>query len=137
MTSRIVVDSCVAFKWIRPIGEDGVLQAEALLDAQEAGEVELVAPATLFVELANAIRYSKLGEPAAVDLVQNFDALYLESYEPDAQRLARAMALAFQHDLAVYDALFLQLAEELDCPLVTADRKAFGRIDTPVEIRLI
>ena len=34
-------------------------------------------------------------------------------------------------------ALFLALAEQLDCPLVTADRKAFTGIDSPVEIRLI
>jgi predicted nucleic acid-binding protein len=39
--------------------------------------------------------------------------------------------------MSIYDALFLALAEELDCPLITADRKAFADIDTPVEIRLI
>jgi predicted nucleic acid-binding protein len=51
--------------------------------------------------------------------------------------LRTATDLACRHNLSVYDALFLQLAEELDCPLVSADRRAFAGIDSPVEILLL
>ena len=48
------------------------------------------------------------------------------------------MKCAIERRMTVYDALFLTLAQELDCPLVTADRRAFGSIPPEVaEVRLI
>jgi predicted nucleic acid-binding protein len=137
MSQKAVVDSCVAYKWLRPLGEAGVPQALALVEASGAGEIELVAPAIMPVELANVIRYARLPVEVAVELLREIDGFHVTLYAPVASRLEHATRLAFRHGLAIYDALFLQLAEELDCPLVTADRRAFAGIDTPIEIRLL
>ena len=46
-----------------------------------------------------------------------------------AARLGRQLALTF------YDASFLALAVELDCPYVTADRRLFERTRTVPRVR--
>jgi predicted nucleic acid-binding protein len=137
MSEPVVVDTSVAFKWLSHEGEDAVGEATSLLSAHLAGDILLVAPATLPVELANALRYSRLSESDVMALLEAVGFLHLELVDVDAPRILRATALAYAHDLTVYDALFLGLAEELVCPLVTADRRAFASIETPVEVRLL
>lgn len=137
MIPKAVIDSCVAYKWLRPFGETGVPQALALVEASGAGEVELVAPTIMPVELTNVIRSARLPLEAAFVLVREIGGFHVTLYPNDVTRLAEATRLAYRHKLSIYDALFLALAEELDCPLVTADRRAFANLDTKVEIRLL
>lgn len=133
----VVVDSSVAFKWLHPFGEDNVDAATELLDAFETGDVVLAAPASLHVELANSLRYTRLDELAVVTLLEELAGFGIELVTATPGRLAAAVRLSYLHRMSVYDALFLQLAEELACPLVTADRRAFANVETPVEIRLL
>ena len=62
----VVVDSSVAFKWLSVTGEQGVEEAVAFLDSHENGELLLVAPDILHVELTNALRNSRHLTPDAV-----------------------------------------------------------------------
>lgn len=134
--SELVVDTSVAFKWFAP-DEPGAAKAAALLDAHLAGEVELIAPASLPLELANALRWSGTLAESVLELVAGFGLAHIELAEMTPARLARATALAYEHRLAVYDAVFLALAEERECPLATADRKAHARAHAGVEIVLV
>lgn len=137
MIPRLVIDSCVAFKWFWQMGESGVTEAFALLEASRRDEVELVAPASLTLELANALRYSGHSEENVLAALEQLDLPHIQLFENTPARLHDAAALSYRYSISVYDALFLALAEELECPLATADRKAFGGIETPVEIRLL
>lgn len=137
MVNAVVVDSSVAFKWFHPEGEDGVEAAVRLLDAHESAAVLLVAPTQLHVELANSLRYTRLDPEAVTVIVESLDEYRVELFPSTPARLARSVRLSYRHRMSIYDALFLQLAVELGCPLVTADRRAFAHLDTPVEIRLI
>jgi predicted nucleic acid-binding protein len=134
---KVVIDTSAAFKWFAPGGEDSVPEALAIAQQAVVGELEIVAPAILHVEIANVVRYAGYPFSDAEQLVREFVEFRVGLYEADGPRLARALQLAYTHGLTVYDALFLQLAEELDCPLVTADRRAFAGIDTNVDIRLL
>jgi predicted nucleic acid-binding protein len=49
--------------------------------------------------------------------------------------LKRAARVGKQFDLTFYDASFLALAVELDCPLITADRRFFERTQSLPRVR--
>jgi predicted nucleic acid-binding protein len=134
----LVVDSSVAYKWLSHVDEDHVEEALSLLAEHRAGVLLLVAPSLLHVELANALVGSRhVSQEAALEIIEGLEALHVELIPGTPARLRAAALLSYHHQLSIYDALFLQLAEELDCPLVTADRKAFAGVDSPAEIRLL
>ncbi len=137
MSIQVVIDSSVAYKWHYRNDEPGVEIADALLADHVAGDIVLVAPTTLTVEIANALRYSGLPPQRVSEIIDLIGATQIHLFHPSTGTLLRAADLAFEHEMSVYDALFLELAQQLRCPLYTSDRKAFGGIETPVEIRLV
>lgn len=137
MVNRLVIDSSVAFKWFHQEDEGHVAEAAALVWRQHSGDVQLTAPPAVLLELANGLRYSRLDQPSVLAIIDAFGSLGIELVESTPTRVVRATELSYRFGMAVYDALFLQLAEELDCPLVTADRRAFAKIETGVEIQLL
>ncbi len=137
MSDLAVIDSSVAYKWHYRNDEVGVEVADALLADHLIGRVILSAPTTLPVEIANALRYSGQPSVRVSEIIDLIGAAQIHLYHPSTETLLRAADLAFAHGTSVYDALFLELAERLRCPLYTSDRRAFARIETPVEIRLV
>lgn len=138
MNNRMVIDTSVMFKWFVAYGENGLEQAWDLLTQHRDADVTLIAPASALVELANTLRHVGIGADDASALLADFERTHVVMFEDTAARARRALGCAFEHRITVYDALFLTLAQEFDCPLVTADRRAFGRVppDT-ADVRLI
>ncbi len=137
MHAHVVVDSCVAYKWFYRTDEPGLDRADALLERHLDGSTVLVAPTIMPVELCNALRYSGLPDSRVREVVELIEAATIALYHTTYTRLDTAVRLARDHGLSVYDALFLGLAAELDCPLVTSDRRAFGTLESPVEIVML
>jgi predicted nucleic acid-binding protein len=138
MNSRVVVDSSVIVKWVVAHGEGGLDAAAMLLRDQREGTVKLVAPAFAAVEVGNVMRYIGVGSEDAAGLLCDIAAFGVHLLPDSHERIRRALELGFEHAISVYDALYLALAQELDCPFVTADRRAFGSVHPDVaEVRLI
>lgn len=89
-------------------------------------------PAEVLSALARLVRAGDLTPEAARDALDEATALPQGLMAPTAAHLRRALLL--QDRIRVLDGLYVALAEELSCALVTTDRRLLGT-DPPCEVR--
>ena len=119
---KYVLDSSVALKWVLPEADSA--KAIRLRDEYKNGLHELHAPDLFVPEIANALASAerqgriKTGESAIFlhDVLRAAPVLH-----PTPPLLLRAMAVAIATRRAVYDCVYLALAEAEGCELVSAD----------------
>lgn len=121
----ISVDSSVAVKWL--LWEEHSAESRALLRSQLEQQEVIVAPPLLPMEIANIlrqrIRAGTLTHRQAETRLTHFLSLPLLFLAP-AALYSRALAIAVAHNLpAIYDSLYVALAESERCPLWTSDQK--------------
>jgi predicted nucleic acid-binding protein len=124
---KYVLDSSVALKWVLPEADSGT--ALRLRDEYNNGIQELLAPDIFSPEVANGLASAerqkriKAGESALLlhDVVRSAPVIH-----PSHSLLIRAMEIAIATKQAVYDCIYLALAESEKCEFVTAD-DAFAR----------
>ena len=116
--SRLVCDASAIVTVLLDSGDDGAWLARRLAAA------ELIAPALLPFECSNVIRRHELGGLISSDQAAQAHADLLDlpidlfPYESLAQRVWQ-----LRRNLTSYDAAYVALAEALDAPLVTLDRR--------------
>ncbi len=116
--SAFVVDASVAVKWV--VEEPGTANALALRRAK------LSAPDLLVPECADILwKKHRLGELASAQAVMAARLLEHADIERVAmgQHLHRATAMAIDLDHPAYDCLYILLALDRGCSLVTADQR--------------
>lgn len=122
LTGAIVPDTSVVLKWYLHEQEPERGRALALLQAYLEGRVRLLVPDLLPYEAANVLRYKPDWDAARVaQAIESLFALKLEVVPLSATVLQRAVAMAYGHNVAVYDAAFVALAEGSGAVFVTAD----------------
>ena len=136
--TRLVVDASVAAKWFTQHAEGDRAAALELLDRHRAGRCRLVLPEFGLLEIINAVRYSprasEVDTAAAWSVLVDL-ALQVESLNPELTN--RAIAVAWKYDLALYDAVYVALAELLEAPLITSDENLVRRTKGHAAVRLL
>jgi predicted nucleic acid-binding protein len=122
----LVLDCSVTAKWV--LHEAGHAEALRLLQEEKSGQVSLIAPDLLLMEFASLIakRVRRLQIPAA----QAADTFrLLRQVAPvlfDTRPLLdAALQLALHRHVSLWDSVYLALAIQHNCPLITADRRLF------------
>jgi len=121
-----VLDCSIAAKWIFP--EPGRVPAIRLFERFASGEVLLIAPDLLLAEFASLV--AKRNRVKQISTVQAHEAWALMNkcaprLFDTRPRLFRALDLSLRYQLSLWDCVYLALALEHDCPVLTADLRLF------------
>jgi predicted nucleic acid-binding protein len=136
MAAKIVVDTSVLIKWFKTRDEDLLKEARTLLHQIENRPLEVHVPALLLYEVGNILLLKTKLSPVALDqTVERLETLPFIVAPPATPLLKRAARLGRELSLTFYDASFVALAVELDCPYITADRRLFERARTLPRVR--
>ena len=124
-----VVDASVVVKWVLP--EEDQAHAFLLQELYQDEEIDLVSPYLLIAEIGNVLwKRVRRGELPRHAAIRCFQQLLKDSpilLDSPAVTLS-ALHLAMAHDQTVYDCLYLALALEQRCDLITADAKFFDAV---------
>jgi predicted nucleic acid-binding protein len=125
-SERNVVDASVAVKWL--LDEPGTDHAMRLLEGWAEQHSEIVAPSLLLVEVGNVLlQRTRRGQldPAGVEVaLRELGDIPIAIVAENATSTTKALTLAHAYGLsALYDAIYLQLAKDLECAFWTADQR--------------
>jgi predicted nucleic acid-binding protein len=123
--SKLILDACVALKMIF-VSEEGADLALSLREDFKHQIHQLIAPDILPVEMAHAVTRAERkgiipkgkGQVLLNDFLTPCPNLFTYG-----DLLDRAMELSSDVRLGVYDCLYVALAEEENCKIVTVDQK--------------
>jgi len=121
---KVVIDASIAIKWV--LSEPGTPHALSLLRAFEGGDTDLLAPGLLLTEAGSAL--SKRARRRELTAAQAHEAFrLLEARRPlladDSLYWRSALDLSVRHQMSFWDCMYLALAIEHRCDLVTADAR--------------
>ncbi len=120
----IVLDASAVAKWF--IREQGSLEMKVIRDKIVASELEGYAPEFILVEIANLLRYSKgISAEDARNAIKSLEIIL--HLRRDRDLLQKAIKLAFEEKITVYDSLYVALAAELGTRLVTYDKELLNK----------
>ncbi len=137
MNAHVVPDTSVVVKWLRQ-GEILADHALALRSAYVDGRIQISVPALLVYELANVLRYKdELTTLQVGDAVRSLFDMGMEWVPPTAATMRRAVEIARQFDVTVYDAVFAAVAENSAAVFVTADERLARRLATLPFVRYL
>jgi predicted nucleic acid-binding protein len=123
MSLELVIDASVLIQIY--VLEPTTARAKTLVSGLIKPEPdELHVPEFRLLECANIlwkhVRFSRMTVAHAQESIQRMRGLTL-TIHPAASLLPRALEIGLDHKIAIYDSLYIALAESLKYPLVTAD----------------
>lgn len=122
-----LLDSSVLVKWF--LEEEGSTTARHIQTRFLDGDYRLAYADLALYEVANALLYSQQFQPQ--EIAQAITALSLigmQQFPHDSSVLRRAIALAAEWGVAIYDAYLVALAEAFGMSFISADRWLLRRL---------
>ena len=142
MTYRVIDASVVIAKML---DEERPRWVDAAITAARYDELDLIAPTLLWVEVGNRLVRRDMTDEQALDAMLRVEAIGIEAVELQPPLRLRAVQLGREHQLSMYDATYLAIAESTLAPLLTLDadleqaaesiglgRSGRGRVSEPV-----
>ena len=122
MATNIIIDASVITKWF--IDETDSDKAEKIKEQFINEKINIIVPSLLNYEVLNALKYSKLFRLDELNLVgesienYGFNVILIKD---DVRE--KMVEIAVNHDISIYDASYIALAEKFNTQLITADEK--------------
>ena len=125
--NKLVLDASVAIKWAMPSAREPFTDAAMrLLKRYVGGEVDFIVPDVFWAEVGTVLwkgaRQRRWSQDEAESVAADMQARDFTTV-PSLILLPEALRIAFAHDRAVYDCLYVALAVQSKCDLITADER--------------
>jgi len=125
MEISLVLDTSAVVKWF--IEEEESSEMRRIRDLYLKGKIVIYIPSLLFIELANALRYIKGLTPIdVVNALKALSILHLNVVD-SIEVLDKAIEIAFNANITVYDAIYVALARATNSKLVTYDGELLSK----------
>jgi predicted nucleic acid-binding protein len=125
--NAVVLDCSVAIKWAIPSAREPLTdESLRLLRRYVNGEIEFIVPDVFWAEVGNVLwkgtRQNRWRQDEAESVAADMQARDFTTV-PSLMLLPEALKIAFAHDRAVYDCLYVALAVQSKTELITADER--------------
>ncbi|MBI2641788.1 type II toxin-antitoxin system VapC family toxin [Candidatus Roizmanbacteria bacterium] len=119
---KVVVDSSVVVKWF--VEEAGSQDARKLLRKHENETITLFAPDILILEVMNGLFFKAAFPKNELEgVLEKLFQAELQLISLEEGLVQKTLELVVKERITFYDGLFITLARELECPLITNDNK--------------
>ncbi len=126
----VVVDASVAMAWLNP-DEEVVEEVNRLFEKSVSGEINFAAPAILRYEIWNGLRNmvlrKRMESRFIPEVLDRFGSLQISFFDQENDG-GRIMETAVREGLTAYDCSYLILARDLNCDLISNDKKLRGLV---------
>jgi predicted nucleic acid-binding protein len=129
VVETVVVDASAAAKWV--LVEPGHDDAVRLWDSYAAGEVPLIAPDLLMMELASLLSKQCRRKQISSGVARAALTGLLDSSPELVEarpRIPAAFELSIRFQISLWHAVYFALALEMQCDLITADVRLYNSI---------
>ena len=126
---KYVLDASVGLKWV--LNEVDTTIAQRVRDGFRNGAQELISPDCYVLEVAHGLTKAER-RGFVPDAAALWNELMLDCPQlfPSLPLMIRAMAIARQAGISVYDCLYVALAEREGCDLLTADARVINSLQS-------
>jgi predicted nucleic acid-binding protein len=123
----LVLDASVAIKWAMPFAREPLTdESVRLFKRYVDGEVDFIVPDVFWAEVGNVLwkgtRQRRWRQDEAEAVATDMQARDFKTVS-SLVLLPEALRIAFAHDRAVYDCLYVALAVQFKRDLITADER--------------
>lgn len=128
-TSAIILDSSVAAKWF--FSEENSDTAAKIKDDFESGIISIAVPTVFYYEINNLLKTAtkrlRINAKNAQNVYEAFLKLSFVAYTSE-DLMRKTLGKAIEFDISSYDASYIALADHLQKPFFTADKKLLNKI---------
>ncbi|MBI2017971.1 type II toxin-antitoxin system VapC family toxin [Candidatus Daviesbacteria bacterium] len=126
----VVIDASLAFKWFEIEQEEFIEQALEILQDHLLGNNIIVAPDLILYELSNSwSTKSRLTAKEIKIYLKDLEKYQLKLEPVNLDMLKRAVDFSKKYGISVYDAVYVILAKQKRCKLITADQKLAAKVN--------
>ncbi len=124
-----IIDTSVVVKWFDTQDEANLINARKVLDDFQKGLTRAFTVDLLLIELANVLLITKKFFPLQIKVaLESLSRCRMTIFSVNTNLTAEAAILASKYQITPYDAIFVVLARQNNCQLVSADQKSHGKI---------
>jgi predicted nucleic acid-binding protein len=118
----IVLDASVVIKWFKDEDEEYVDSALSMQERKWLGNIEIIIPDLLFLEVLNTFLSKKgfTGEDIT-DIKESLEKMNMKIVYPGSKLLGETINIAAKNSLTFYDALYIAVADASEAVLYTED----------------